>query len=460
MHDFDLFVIGAGSGGVRAARTAAALGARVAVAEERYLGGTCVNVGCIPKKLYAQAAHYRHDFTDSAGFGWDLALPTLDWPRLRANKKREIARLNGIYQNLLETAGVTLFNARAELLDAHTVQVAGKPLTAAHILVATGGWPHLPDIPGKELAVSSNEIFDLDTFPQRIMIVGGGYIGVEFAGIFAGLGAETLLVHRGDLPLKGFDLDLRQRFLHEAGKHVQVLLNTDVKALHTAGIGQVTATLQDGAVQQVNAVLFATGRKPNTSGLGLDKAGVALNKNGTIAVDACFQTSVPSIHAIGDVVGRLALTPVALAEGMLLANHLFGDKRRQLTYSNIPTAVFSQPNLATVGLSEEDALARYPEVAIFETDFRQLKHTLSGRDERTYMKVVVDVASDLVLGMHMLGDEAGEILQGFVAAMVAGVTKANLDATIGIHPTMAEEFVTLRKASRVVTGKGPGSLNP
>jgi len=452
MHDFDLFVIGAGSGGVRAARFAAALGAKVAVAEERYPGGTCVNVGCIPKKLYAVAAHYRHDFADSAGFGWQLEQPRHDWAVLRDNKQREIARLKDIYASLLTKAGVELFQSRAEFLGTNTVQVAGKVVSAANILIATGGWPQMPDIPGRELGVSSNEIFDLDVFPERILIIGGGYIAAEFAGIFAGLGSETLLSYRGDLPLRGFDHDLRQRFLREAGKHVQLLLNTEVRALRRAAPGAVTATLQDGRELTVNVVLFATGRKANTQALGLERAGVVCHADGSIAVDGTYRTSVPNILAIGDVTGGLALTPVALAEGMLVANHLFGDKNRRLARENIPTAVFSQPNLATVGLTEETAKSRYRELAIFETDFRQLRHTLSGRDERTWMKVIVDTASDRVLGMHMMGPDAGEIVQGFAAAMNCGLTKAALDATIGIHPTVAEEFVTLRQVSRIVAG--------
>jgi len=451
MHDFDLFVIGAGSGGVRAARTAAALGARVGIAEERQPGGTCVNVGCIPKKLYALAAHYRFDFEDSAGFGWQVPLPRFDWNILRENKRREILRLNGVYTSLLETAGVRLFPARAELLDAGTLRVGEQMVRARHILIATGGWPHVPELPGQELAHTSNGIFDLACFPRHILIVGAGYIAVEFAGIFAGLGAQTTLCYRGDMPLRGFDMDLRRRFAIEAGRHIKLCPDSEVALLERSeGEGQIRAGMKDGSSIEADVVLYATGRRPNTAGLGLERVGVSLNQDGTIAVDEGFQTSIPGIHAIGDVVGRMALTPVALAEGMVVANRLFGDGSKNLSYTNIPTAVFSHPNLATVGLSEEAAAVNHPVLAIYETDFRQLRHTLSGRQERCYLKIVVDQRSDRVLGMHMLGPDAGEVLQGFAAAMQCGLSKAALDATIGIHPTLAEEFVTLRTPSRVV----------
>lgn len=447
MHDFDLFVVGAGSGGVRAGRTAAALGARVAIAEDKPLGGTCVNVGCVPKKLYSMAAHYSADFADAAGFGWQLAGSSFDWPTLRDNKRKEIARLNGIYQSLLEKAGATLLRGRATLLDAHSVEVGGQRYSARHILLCTGGRPQRPDFVGQELAISSDQVFDLATFPQRLLILGAGYIGVEFAGIFAGLGARTTLSWRGDLPLRGFDDDLRRRFMAEAGKHCQLLPGTSVQQLTLAG-SSLRASFNDGTELEVDQVLAATGRVANVEGLGLENTGVQLTPSGHIAVDANLQTAEPSIHAIGDVVGRMALTPVALAEAMQLVDRLFGSGKRRLDYSNIPTAVFSHPNLATVGLSEAKARERFADVHIYETDFRHLRHTLSGRDERTYMKVVVDGASDKVVGMHMLGDEAGEIIQGFATAMICGLTKAQLDATIGIHPTAAEEFVTLRSRSR------------
>lgn len=450
MHDFDLFVIGAGSGGVRTARMAAADGAKVAVAEDRYLGGTCVNVGCIPKKLYSFAAHYRYGFEDSRGFGWNIEGFDFDWGRLRANKQLDIVRLNGIYESLLVNSGVKLIQGRARIIDPHTVEVDGQTYSARNILIATGGWPVVPDVPGRELAVTSNEIFDLDKFPERILIVGGGYIAVEFAGIFAGLGADTLLSYRGDMPLKEFDADLRQRFHAEASRHVQMLMKTEVEAISKSAGGRLQVLMKGGVVHEVDTVLFATGRKPNTEGLGIDNVDIKLSRTGHIEVDAEFRTSVPSIFALGDIVGRMALTPVALAEGMFLANHLFGDKSRKLSYDNIATTVFSHPNLGTVGLTEQQALERHAEVSIFESDFRELRHTLSGREERTYMKIIVDAANDRVLGMHMLGADAGEVMQGFAAAMTCGVTKAQLDATIGIHPTVAEEFVTMRTEARRV----------
>jgi glutathione reductase (NADPH) len=449
MSDFDLFVVGAGSGGVRAARMAAAAGARVAVAEERYMGGTCVNVGCIPKKLYSYAAHYRYDFEDSAGFGWAPITPQFTWAQLREAKQREITRLNGIYQNLLVKSGVTVIDGRARLCNANTVEVAGRRFSARYILIATGGWPFVPDIPGREHVVTSNEIFDLPAFPRRILIVGGGYIAVEFAGIFAGLGAQTLLSYRAAEMLRDFDPDLRQRFTHEAGKHIQLMPKSQVVSVDKQA-GGLRVTMEGGAQHEVDCVLVATGRKPNITNLGLENTNVALSADGTIAVDGLLRTAEPSIYALGDVVGRLALTPVALAEGMMLADHLFGDGRRTLSYDSIATAIFSHPNIATVGLSEPDAAARYPELTIFESDFRALRHTLSGRDERTYMKVVVDSASDRVVGMHMMGPDAGEVIQGFAAAMNCGLTKAQLDGTLGIHPTLAEEFVTMRSAARVV----------
>jgi glutathione reductase (NADPH) len=428
---------------------AAAAGAKVAIAEERYLGGTCVNVGCIPKKLYAYAAHYRYDFEDSAGFGWQVGKPAFDWSALRSAKQAEITRLNGIYAGLLGKAGVTLFEGRARLRDPHSVEINGKVVTAKYIVIATGGWPHVPDFPGREHAVTSNEIFDLPEFPRRILIVGGGYIALEFAGIFAGLGADTLLSYRSAQPLRDFDADLRARFLKEAGKHVRLLPSTQVASISRQQQA-LQVTMQDGLVHEVDYVLFATGRKAKTDGLGLEHTRVERNADGTLVVNEQLQTAEPSLYALGDVVGRMALTPVALAEGMLLADHLFGDRKRTLSYDNVPTTVFSHPNIGTVGLSESRAAASHGELTIYESDFRALRHTLSKRDERTYMKVIVDTASDRVLGMHMVGPEAGEVIQGFAAAMNCGLTKRQLDGTLGIHPTLAEEFVTMRTAARVV----------
>ena len=443
-YDYDLFTIGAGSGGVRASRMAAGLGARVAVAEERYMGGTCVNVGCIPKKLFAYAGHYAEDIEDAAGFGWRTAPPTFDWPTLVANKDKEITRLNGIYERLLTAAGVSIFRSRARVVDAHAVEVAGKRLTAAHILVATGGWPVVPDIPGKELAITSNEAFHLPRLPSRVVIVGGGYIAVEFAAIFHGLGVATTVSYRGERLLREFDADLGA-FLGEqmAKKGVRVLLRSQVLSIEPGGEG-LLCKMADGSTIETDAVMYATGRKPNTRGLGLEGAGVALDRNGAVIVDANFQSSVDSIHAIGDVIYRLQLTPVALAEGMVIVDRLFGKGERRMSYDNVATAIFSNPNVGTVGLSEAQAREQGHEVAIYRTSFTPLKHRLTGRAESTLMKLVVDKATDRVLGVHMVGAEAGEIVQGFAVALVCGATKRQFDATIGIHPTAAEELVTLR----------------
>jgi glutathione reductase (NADPH) len=444
-YDYDLFTIGAGSGGVRASRMSAALGARVAVAEERYLGGTCVNVGCIPKKLFAYAAHYAEDFVDAAGFGWGCARPGFDWPTLVANKDKEIARLNGIYERLLTNAGVAIFRARARVVDPHTVEVDGKRIRARHILIATGGWPVVPDIPGKELAFTSNEAFYLPQLPQHVVVVGGGYIAVEFASIFHGLGVETALCYRGDSLLKLFDADLG-RFLgtEMSKKGMRILLRSHILAIERAG-QRLVCLLSDGSTLETGAVMYATGRNPNTAELGLEHAGVEVAANGAVMVDHEFRTNVPSIHAIGDVIHKMQLTPVALAEGMVVAERLFGNGKRSIDYRNVPTAVFSHPNVGTVGLTEAQARHEYEAVAIYRSTFTPLKHRLSGRDEQTLMKLVVDKASDRVLGVHMVGPEAGEIIQGFAVALTCGATKAQFDATIGIHPTAAEELVTMRE---------------
>ena len=445
-YDYDLFTIGAGSGGVRASRIAANLGARVAVAEERDLGGTCVNVGCIPKKLFAYAAHFRDDIEDARSYGWRLAAPAFDWPALLGGKDREIARLNGVYERILKSAGVAILRARATIVDPHTVEVGGRKITAAHILVATGGWPVKPPIPGAGLAFTSNEAFHLKTLPQRIVIVGGGYIAVEFASIFHGMGVDTVLVYRGERLLKSFDADLGG-FLAEQmqAKGVRILFQRNIASI--ARRGALQSTLTDGSLVESDAVMLATGRAPNTGGLGLENAGLTPEHNGALKVDAGFQTRVPSIHAIGDVTDRVQLTPVALAEGMTVATRLFGKDGRTVCYDNIPTAIFSNPNVGTVGLSEADARSRGIEVAIFKSTFTPLKHTLTGRAEKVLMKLVVDRQSDRVLGAHMVGPEAGEIMQGFAVALNCGATKRQFDATIGIHPTMAEEFVTMRDAA-------------
>lgn len=444
-YDYDLFVIGAGSGGVRAARMAAAQGARVAVAEERYLGGTCVNVGCVPKKLFVYAAEFSHAFRDAAGFGWTLPGVSFDWPTLRDNKTREIERLNGVYARLLDDAGVTRIDGTATLAGPQAVRVEGREFTARHILVATGGWPFIPEFPGSEHAVSSNEMFYLDRFPQRVLVVGGGYIAVEFAGIFRGLGAETHLSYRGPLFLKNFDGDLRTGLARRmAEQDIRLHFETTVEAIAKNGDGSLRVELDDGRRLDVDTVMFATGRKPNTAGLGLENTAVELADNGAIRVDARFRTAEPSIYALGDVIDRVQLTPVAIGEAMVLVDNLFAGGDRRMDYDSIPTAVFSQPTIGTVGLSEEQARERCDAVRIYRTEFRPMKQTLAGGDDRILMKLVVDDASDRVLGCHMLGEGAGEIIQGLAVALKVGATKADFDRTVGIHPTAAEEFVTMR----------------
>ncbi|MBY5927595.1 glutathione-disulfide reductase [Halomonas denitrificans] len=449
-YDYDLFVIGAGSGGVRAARTAAATGAKVAVAEDRYLGGTCVNVGCVPKKLYSYAAHFHEAFDDARGFGWELnEAPSFDWNTLRDNKIGEIKRLNGIYGKLLDNAGVRLINGRAKVVDEHRVEVAGETISAEKILVAVGGWPWVPPFPGSELAMNSNQIFDLDHFPKRFLVLGGGYIAVEFASIFNGLGADTHLVYRGELFLRGFDQEVREFTRDEmAKKGVNLHFNTNIESLEKVE-GGIKATLTNGDVLEVDAVLSATGRKPHLEGLGLDRLDIALNENGSIQVNDRFETSVPSILALGDVTGGPELTPVALAEAMHLVAHHYGDApKAPMNYDNIATAVFCHPNIGTVGLSEEKAREIYGDIRVYTADFRPMKHTLSGSDERCLMKLIVDDKSDVVVGAHMVGEEAGEVIQGIAIAVRAGLTKAQFDATVGIHPTGAEEFVTMRTPTR------------
>ncbi|GAC1528734.1 MAG: glutathione-disulfide reductase [Ramlibacter sp.] len=449
---FDLFVIGGGSGGVRAARMAAQMGARVALAEAAALGGTCVNVGCIPKKLYSYAAHYAQDLREAAGFGWDIGATRLDWARLRSNRAQEVGRLNRVYESLLDDAGVQLVRGWASLEDGQTVKVAtthgAQRFSARHILVATGGTPVVPDLSGAELGVSSDSMFDLDPFPRRLVVVGGGYIACEFASIFRGLGAQVHLLYRGEQILRGFDDEVRHFIAAEMAKHdIDLRLHTDVGALHR-GHGGIDLHLSDGRRLQADTVLLATGRVPNVNGLGLEAAGVRQAADGAIVVDAQFRTSVPSIHAVGDVTARIQLTPVALAEAMVVVDQLFGDGRRTLVHEGIPTAVFTHPNIGTVGLTEQQARARFGQLTIYRSEFKALKHTLSGSTERCLLKLVVDTASDRVVGLHMVGPDAGEIVQGFAVAMKAGVTKAVLDTTIGIHPTIAEEFVTMREPAR------------
>jgi glutathione reductase (NADPH) len=444
-REVDLFVIGGGSGGVRAARFAAGFGARVAIAESGRFGGTCVNVGCIPKKLFSYAAHFRDDMHDAADFGWTVGETRFDWPTLITNKDREIARLNGVYERLLANAGVEILRERARLVDAHTVEVDGARWRAHYILVATGSWPQMPSIPGAQLAISSNEAFALERLPRRAVVVGGGYIALEFASIFNGLGVETTLAYRGARLLRHFDAELGERITEELSKKgIRVRLNAAPLSITRSG-DTLECAFSDGAPVTAGLALFATGRVPNTRGLGLETAGVQCDADGRIVVDRMLKTSVDSIYAIGDVANQHNLTPVATAEGMAVARTLFNGEPTPMDYENIATAVFCNPNLATVGLSEAAARERFGAADVYRTSFRALKHTLGDHDERLFMKLVVDPASTRVVGAHMIGPDAGEIIQGVAIAVKLGATKAQFDATIGIHPTAAEEFVTLRE---------------
>jgi glutathione reductase (NADPH) len=450
--DCDLFVIGGGSGGVRAARMAAQRGARVLLAEAAALGGTCVNVGCIPKKLYSYAAHFADDFRAAAGFGWEVPPTRFDWQRLKKNRAHEIARLNRVYEHLLRTAGVELLRGWATLCGPQAVQVqsadGAQRFTARHILVATGGTPSVPPVAGREHALTSDQMFDLEPFPRRLAVVGGGYIACEFASIFNGLGAQVTLLYRGEQVLRGFDDEVRDFAAAEMRRHgVDLRVHADVAAIERRGEA-LALRLGDGQVLAADAVLYATGRTPNTAGLGLDAVGVRQRADGAVEVDAAFRSSVPSILAVGDVTARLQLTPVALAEAMVVVDTLFGDGQRGMSHEGVPTAVFTHPNIASVGLTEGQARERHAAVRVFRSEFRALRHTLGGSEERTLMKLVVDGATDRVLGLHMVGADAGEVVQGFAVALKAGATKAQFDATIGIHPTAAEEFVTMREPVR------------
>jgi glutathione reductase (NADPH) len=457
--DTDLLVIGGGSGGVRAARMAAQRGARVTLVEAggtAGLGGTCVNVGCIPKKLYSYAAHYAEAFEESHGFGWDAAPPRFDWARLKQNRRTELARLNGVYRSLLDGSGVQVIYGHARLLDAHSVEIAGAAgdgspptrLRARHIMVATGGRPQVPEVPGSEHVLTSNDMFDLEPFPARLMVIGGGYIACEFASIFNGLGSKVTQLYRGPQVLRGFDDDVR-RFLgaEMIKKGVDLRLNAGISSITRTPAG-LRVELQGGGELVVDAVLCATGRVPNVEGLGLEGAGVAQRTDGAALVDEHYRTNVPSIYAVGDVTARVQLTPVALAEAMVVVDHLFGPASggtpRDMSYEFIPTAVFTHPSVGTVGMTEAEARRDLGVVSTYRSEFKALKHTLSGSNERTLMKLVVEEATDRVVGLHMVGADAGEIVQGFAVAMKAGATKADFDRTIGIHPTAAEEFVTMR----------------
>ncbi|GLR64983.1 glutathione-disulfide reductase [Marinospirillum insulare] len=447
--DFDLLVIGAGSGGVRAARTAAGQGVKVGIIEDRYWGGTCVNVGCVPKKLYSYAAHFADDFADAAGYGWTLNKPEFNWPTLRDNRAAEILRLNGIYNNLLENSGVKRIEGRGKILTPNSVEVGNQTYTAERLLIATGSWPFIPEFPGSEHCITSNEIFDLPEFPKRFLVYGGGYIAVEFASIFNGLGAETHLVYRGEKPLRGFDEEVRdfvQKEITNSG--VQMQLTCEITKIEKQATGLVVS-LSDGRTIEVDQVLSATGRRGNVENLGLENVGLEVDKNGELSVDSSFCTQVPSIYALGDIVGGPQLTPVALAEAMVLVHNLYsGQEPRQMDYNNIATAVFCHPNIGTVGLSEEEARKEYPAIRVYSTNFKPMRNTLSGNTGRVLMKLVVEDATDKVVGCHVVGADAGELIQGIGIAVKAGLTKADFDATIGIHPTSAEELVTMRSLTR------------
>src|SRR6516225_8563323 len=444
-YDFDMFTIGAGSGGVASSRRAGSYGARVAICEESRVGGTCVIRGCVPKKLLVYGAQFADAFADAAGFGWTVSVPSFDWPALIDAKDREIERLSQIYRTLLKNSGVELIEGRGVLVDSHTVEINGRAYTADKILIATGSWPETPDIPGIEHVISSNEALDLGKLPRHIIIVGGGYIAVEFAGIFNGLGSEVVELIRRDELLYGFDDDLRVALGQEMrGRGVELHPRTVVARIEkqAAGYSVVTTTRREFTA---DVVMYATARAPNTKRLGLAEIGVQTNQNSAVIVDEWQRSSVPNIYAIGDVTGRINLTPVAIAEGRAIAETLFNDNPTKMDHANVPSAVFSQPPIGAVGLTEERAVREYGEVDVYMARFKPMKNTLSGRDERTLMKLVVDARTDRVLGCHMLGPDAPEIIQGLAVAVKCGATKRQFDETVGIHPSAAEEFVTMRE---------------
>jgi len=446
-YDYDLFTIGAGSGGVAASRRAAAYGPKVGICEASRIGGTCVIRGCVPKKLLMYGGQFRDAFEDAVGYGWNAKLPPFDWQTLLTNKDAEIDRLNGIYIGMLKKAGVDIFEARGRLLDTHTIQLVGRTVTAERILIATGGWPTKLDIPGIENTITSNELLELESLPPSLLVLGGGYIGVEFASIFNALGVDVTIAIRADHILRGFDHDMRVALEDELRKR-GITIETGVRPVRVDPLGsRYSLSSADGRMLAADVILSATGRRPNIAGLGLEAAGVALNADGAIQVDAQSRTSAENIFAVGDVTDRVALTPVAIAEGRALVETLYNDNPTEVRYNNIPTAVFTTPPIGTVGLTEAQARDRCGEdgVDIYRTSFRPMKHTLSGRDERMVIKIVVERATDRVLGCHMLGADAPEIVQGLAIALNCGATKRDFDRTIGLHPSAAEEFVTLRE---------------
>jgi glutathione reductase (NADPH) len=447
-YDYDLFVIGAGSGGVRAARIAALAGARVAVAEEYRIGGTCVIRGCVPKKFLVYGAEFSQSFRDAAGYGWTVGEATFDWPTLRDRVQEEVTRLSGIYTTNLARTGVTAFEERAEVVDAHKVRLvkSGSGLSAERILIATGGRPSLPEgIPGAELGITSNEAFLLDKLPRRILIIGGGYVALEFANIFHGLGSETRIVHRGDRMLRGFDDDLRSHLHIETERlGIKLTMNATLTRIEKAGDG-LRATLSTGDVAEVDTVLFAVGRNPNTQGLGLERAGVKLDDAGAVIVDEFSQSCVESIYAIGDVTNRMNLTPVAIRDGHAFADTIYNGRPTSVDHSTVPSAVFGRPPIGSVGLAESDARRSHGEVDIYRTNFRPMRNMISGNQERTLMKIVVDRKTDVLLGVHIAGEDAPEMVQLAAVAVKAGLTKKQWDSTVALHPTAAEELVLMRE---------------
>jgi len=445
-YDYDFFVLGAGSGGVRASRIAGRTGARVAICEESRVGGTCVLRGCIPKKFLVYASHYSHDVEDSHNFGWDFRGKSFDWSVLQKNKNAELDRLNGIYKSLLSGAGVKLIEGRGTIVDAHTVQVGEARYTAKYILIATGSWPFLPSIPGIEHAITSNEALELTQLPKRILIVGGGYIACEFAGIFNGLGVEVTQMYRGKLVLRGFDEDLRKCVQEEMQKDgIKFILEENITKITKTESGSFECTMLSGETIDTDLVMFATGRLPNTKNLGLENAGVKINEKSAVAVDEWSRSNVESIYAVGDATDRINLTPVALAEGHAVADTLFGNNPRVFDHSDVASAVFTIPPAACVGLNEEQAAKAFDgQIDVYISKFTPLKHTISKRSQKTMVKVIVDRKTDRVLGCHMVGEDAPEIMQGLAIAIKCNATKKQFDATIGIHPSAAEEFVTLR----------------
>ena len=443
-YEYDLITLGAGSGGVRASRLAGGYGAKVAVCEEDRVGGTCVLRGCIPKKLLIFGAHYADHMEDAVNYGWTIGGAHHDWQTLIRNKNSELDRLNGIYLNILKNNNVDLKQGRAVVIDDHTVEVGGEKLTTENILIAVGGWPNLPSIPGIEHAITSNEALELPTLPKKVVIVGGGYIAVEFAGIFSGFGSSVTEIIRGEEVLRGFDNDIRKSLSEEMRKRdIKILAKTEVTEIKKSG-QNLLVTLNSGSVIETDCIMYATGRAANTKGLGLEKAGVELKKDGSIVVDKCNRTSRSNIYAVGDVTDRIQLTPVAIQEGHALADMLFNKNKQFVDYSNVPSAVFSTPPIAVVGLTEEEAKEQFEYIDVYQSNFKPLVHTISGRDERTFMKLVVDSKTDVVLGCHMMGIDAPEIIQGIAIAIKCGAKKGQFDATTGIHPSSAEEFVTMR----------------